>query len=99
MPSPIIDIIKEKEKEFDKEFGVDTDTIVSAHNGWIQGAIKSFHRATILAVLNELDREVEGLEYPGTGLSDRAIAYNAGHSTALEQVRAKLSEAIKELGE
>ena len=98
MPSPIIDIIQEREKAFDEKFDIYNRDSHGDMN-WADNEVKSFHRATILAVLNELDREVEGLEYPGTGLSDRAIAYNAGHSTALEQVCAKLAEAIKELGE
>ena len=97
-PSPIIDIIKEREKMFDELEGKG-NFVYDALGEEIFDRVKSFHRATILAVLTELNREMFGMEKTDCddGAYDHALMY--GHNSAITLVRAKLSEAIKELGE
>ena len=96
MPSPLTIKIQERETEFDeflyKHFS-------QSCNEFCYRDAKSFHRATILSVLTELDREMFGMEKTDCddGAYDHALMY--GHNSAITLVRAKLSEAIKELGE
>jgi hypothetical protein len=108
--SPLTLKIQEREKEFD-EIHKNGDCC-GCGEGDLGGfypkkhsEIKSFHRATILAVLTELDRELEGEEL--TFVSDQfawgdtdyhSNSVRFGHNSAITLVRAKLSEAIKELG-
>ena len=102
MPSPLTIKIQERETEFDK-FGITPKSDSIGTNARTQ--IKSFHRATILAVLTELDRDIENERVllhidesrgDNIGVEER---WGNGHNSALAHVRAKLSEAIKELGE
>ena len=100
MPNPLTLKIQEREKMFDK-FGITPKSDSIGTNARTQ--IKSFHRATIREVLTELDRWMKE-SYKITRNADEesqreTFLYNDGHNSALTLVRAKLSEAIKELGE
>ena len=101
MPHPIIDIIKEREKEFFDEITVRSyshlkgDPSNTAYPLVSLVEARKIHRATILAVLTELDREVDSEHRIGITETD----WMAGYNSALTLVRSKLLEAIKELGE
>ena len=97
MPSPLIIKIQEREKEFYEKFRHCSCSL------WLENGtpnnVESFHRATILAVLTELDREVWGLKSKDQDCQElEECLEEIGFNTALLLVRAKLSEAIKELG-
>ena len=100
MPSPIIDIIKEREKAM-SELKVRSyshlkgDPSNTAYPLVSLVEAQKIHRATILAVLTELDREVDSEHRIGITETD----WMAGYNSALTLVRSKLLEAIKELGE